>query len=47
VVSFKPRPLYPGERAPGVLWIGGWVGSRIDLDEVERRKILALKGLEL
>jgi hypothetical protein len=47
VVSFTPQPLYPGETAPGTLWIGGWVGPRTGLDDVERRKILPLPGLEL
>jgi hypothetical protein len=31
--------LPPGERAPGILWIG--------LDDVEKRKLLTLPGLEL
>jgi hypothetical protein len=29
-----------GERAPGTHWIGGWVGPRIGLDAVVKRKIL-------
>jgi hypothetical protein len=37
----------PGERAPGTHWIGGWVGPRASLDDVERRKIFPLPGLEL
>jgi hypothetical protein len=39
-----------GERAPNTHWIGGWVGPRTgvdDVDEVERRKILPLLGFEL
>jgi len=28
VVSFMPQPLYLRERAPGIHWIGGWVGPR-------------------
>ena len=28
VVSFMLLPLYPMNRAPGTLWIGGWVGPR-------------------
>jgi hypothetical protein len=32
----------PGERAPGIHCIGGWVGLRTD--EVEMRKILTLPG---
>jgi hypothetical protein len=40
VVSFTPLPLYPGERVPSTHWVGGWVGSRIYLNAVEKRKIL-------
>jgi hypothetical protein len=36
-----------GERAPGAHWIEDWVGSRTGLDDVKRRKILPLPGLEL
>jgi hypothetical protein len=36
----------PGERGPGTHWIG-WVGPRTGLDDVEKRKILTLPGLEL
>jgi hypothetical protein len=39
VISFTPRPLYPSERAPVILWIGGWVGTRTVLDAVVKRKI--------
>jgi hypothetical protein len=35
------------ERGPGTHWIGGWVGPRTGLDDVERTKILPLPGLEL
>jgi hypothetical protein len=42
VVSFTPW-----ERAPGTHWIGGWVGPRTGVDEMERRKILPLLGLAL
>jgi hypothetical protein len=38
VLSFTSRPLYlPGQKAP---LIGGWVGPRAGLDDVERRKFL-------
>jgi hypothetical protein len=37
----------PGERAPGTHWIGGWVGPRAGLDDVEMRKFLIVPGLEL
>jgi hypothetical protein len=43
MVSFTP----PGEVAPGVHWIGGWMGPRIGLDDVEKRKFVTLPGLEL
>jgi hypothetical protein len=46
VISFMPRPLPPQERGPGTLWIGGWVGPRTGLEDVERRKILPLLGLK-
>jgi hypothetical protein len=36
----------PRGRAPGTHWIGGWLGPRTGLDDVERRKILSLPGLE-
>jgi hypothetical protein len=39
VVSFTPRPLYPGERASDTHWIGGWVGPRAVLDAAVKRKI--------
>jgi hypothetical protein len=35
------------ERARRTHWIGGWVGPRAGLDDVERRKFLTLPGLEL
>jgi hypothetical protein len=35
------------ERAPGTQWIGGWVGLRACLDDMEKRKFLTLPGLEL
>jgi hypothetical protein len=47
VFSLTLRPLYPGERIPGTYWIGGWVGPRAGLDDVEKRKFLTLSGLEL
>jgi hypothetical protein len=37
----------PGERAPDTHWIGGWVGPRAVLDDVEKRKFLTLQGLAL
>jgi hypothetical protein len=43
----RPGRYTPGERAPGSHWIGGWVGPRTGLDDVEKRKFLTLPGLEL
>jgi hypothetical protein len=37
----------PGESAPGTHWIGGWVDPSAGLDDVEKRKLLTLPGLEL
>jgi hypothetical protein len=37
-----PGRFTPGERAPGTNLIGGWVGPRAGLDEVEKRKFLTL-----
>jgi hypothetical protein len=45
MASFTPRPLYPGERAHVARWIGGWVGPKAGLDDVERRKTFPLPGL--
>jgi hypothetical protein len=42
-----PATLPPGKRAHGTHWIGGWVGHKTGLDNMERRKILAVSGLEL
>jgi hypothetical protein len=41
VASFTLQPLYPRERAPATHWKGGWVGPRIVLDTVVKRKILS------
>jgi hypothetical protein len=43
----RPDRFTPGERAPGTQWIGGWMGPRADMDDVENRKFLTLPGLEL
>jgi hypothetical protein len=37
----------PEERDTGIHWIRGWVGPRTGPDDVEERKILPLRGLEL
>jgi hypothetical protein len=33
--------------ASGTNWIGGWVGSKAGLDDMEKLKLLTLLGLEL
>jgi hypothetical protein len=45
-VSHHGRSI-PDERASDTQWIGGWVGPITGLDNVEKRKILPLRGLEL
>jgi hypothetical protein len=37
----------PGERVPGTHWIGGWVGPRTGLADMDNRIFLPLPGLEL
>jgi hypothetical protein len=39
--------FYPQGKSLGTHWIGGWVGPRANLDDVEKRKLLILLGLEL
>jgi hypothetical protein len=34
----RPGHFTPKERVPGIHWIGGWVGPRAGLDDVEKRK---------
>jgi hypothetical protein len=43
----RPGCFTPGERAPGTQWIGGWVGTRTRLEDMEKRKFLPLTRLEL
>jgi hypothetical protein len=37
----------PPRKARGTHWIGGWVGPRASLDDVEKSKLLTQRGLEL
>jgi hypothetical protein len=37
----------PAALPPGIHWIGGWMGPRTGLDDVEKRKFLTLQGHEL
>jgi hypothetical protein len=43
----SPAAFTPGEKASGTHWVGGLVGPRTGLNDVERRKILPLPGLEI
>jgi hypothetical protein len=43
----RPGRFFPGERAPGTHWIGGWVDLRAGLDDLEKRRFLTPPGLEL
>jgi hypothetical protein len=36
----RPGRFTPGKAAPSTHWIGDWVGPRVSLDAVEKRKIL-------
>jgi hypothetical protein len=42
-----PAALALGKEPSDTHWIGGWVGPRAGLDDVEKRKFLTLPGLEL
>jgi hypothetical protein len=39
--------LPPGERAPCIRWIGGWVDPRAGLNDMQKRIFLTLSRLEL
>jgi hypothetical protein len=46
--SASRRGLFtPGERAPDIHWIGGWMDPRAGLYDMEKWKFLTLPGLEL
>jgi hypothetical protein len=42
----RPGRNIPGETARVTHWIGGWVGLRVGLDAMEKRKILPLSETE-
>jgi hypothetical protein len=46
-LASRPARFTPGERIPGIHWIGSWVGPRAGLDDEENRKFLNLMGLEI
>jgi hypothetical protein len=43
----RPGCFTHRKRASGTHWTGRWVGPRAGLDDVEKRKFLALPGLEI
>jgi hypothetical protein len=43
----RPGRFTPGERVPGTHWIGGWVGPKAGLEDMEKWKFLPQPGLEL
>jgi hypothetical protein len=46
----RPGRFTPGERPIGTNWIEGWVGHRVGLDNVEKRKFLYysdIRGMHL
>jgi hypothetical protein len=43
----RPCRFTIGESVPSTHWVGGWVGPRAGLDDVEKRKFLTLLRLEL
>jgi hypothetical protein len=45
--ALHPSHFIPRERALNTHWVGGWMGPRIGLDDIESRKILPLLRLEL
>jgi hypothetical protein len=45
VISFTFRPLYPGQKASGIPWIGGWVGLRGSMNSMEKKKSLTSDGV--
>jgi hypothetical protein len=47
VVSFTPRLFYPHGKSSRYHWLGGWVGSRVGLDTVSKRKIPSPAGIRI
>jgi hypothetical protein len=47
VVRVTPRPLSSRGKSPRTHWIRGWVDPRAGLDDVEKKNVLTLPGLEL
>jgi hypothetical protein len=47
MVSFTPRLLYSRGKSPSTHWIGGWVGHRAGLEDMEKREFFTLPRLEI
>jgi hypothetical protein len=47
LVGGEWSPSHPGPLTPGSHWIGGWMGPRTGLEDMENRKFLPLRELEL
>jgi hypothetical protein len=45
--ALRPDRFIPEERAPSTHWIGGWVGPKAGIDDMEKRKFFTPMGLEL
>jgi hypothetical protein len=43
----RPCLFTPRERATCTHWIGGWVDPRGSVDDMEKRKLMTISGLEL
>jgi hypothetical protein len=41
----RPDRFKSGETASGIQWIGGWVGSRASLDDMEKKEFFTLAPL--
>jgi hypothetical protein len=42
----SPFRFTPGERVPITRWLGGWVGPRAGLDDIEKSEFCTIPGLE-
>ena len=47
LVGGETSALRPCRFTHGTNWTAGWVGPRVGLDDVEKRKFLTIPGLEL
>jgi hypothetical protein len=47
VTTSRPGRFTAGEKSPKMHWIGGWVGPRTDLDNVEKKEFFTLPALAI